>query len=177
MRLIIIGIVVVAMRENRGKIEIRLAALEEAGSISWVLHEAFVEYKALYTKGGFAATTPTTEQVAARMREGPVWVAVREGAIIGTGSAVSRGESLYIRGMAVLPAARGHGVGEALLKQIESYAREHGHRRLALSTTPFLNRAIRLYERAGFKASNDGPQDLFGTPLFTMVKALGSAEE
>ncbi|MBC7909661.1 MAG: GNAT family N-acetyltransferase, partial [Pyrinomonadaceae bacterium] len=81
-------------------------------------------------------------------------------------------EALYIRGMAALPLARGQGIGELLLKHVESFAREHGHERLTLSTTPFLDRAIRLYERAGFLRSDDGPHDLFGTPLFTMAKVL-----
>ncbi len=106
------------------------------------------------------------------MGEGPVWVAVRNDAIVGTASAVPQGEALYIRGMAVLPAARGHKVGELLLKQIESYAAAHGYKSLFLSTTPFLARAIRLYERFGFCRSSDGPHNLFGTPLFTMVKTL-----
>jgi GNAT superfamily N-acetyltransferase len=106
------------------------------------------------------------------MGEGPVWVAVRDGAVVGTVSVVPRGESLYLRGMAVLPAARGRGLGEALLSRVEEFAAAHGYERLWLSTTPFLSRAIRLYERAGFRRSDDGPHELFGTPLFTMEKAL-----
>ena len=52
-----------------------------------------------------------TDQVLARMQEGPVWVALREGAVLGTVAAVVKGESVYIRGMAVLPSARGSGAG------------------------------------------------------------------
>jgi len=71
-----------------------------------VLLEAFVEYKALYTDQGLAATTPASEEVLARLQEGPVWAAVSEGEIVGTASAVLKSESLHIRGMAVLPVAR-----------------------------------------------------------------------
>ena len=74
--------------------------------------------------------------------------------------------------MAVLPAARGQRVGELLLKQVEDFAIAHGCRRLFLSTTPFLSRAIRLYERFGFRRTEEGPGDLFGTPLYTMEKML-----
>ena len=77
--------------------------------------------------------------------------------------------------MAVLPAARGHKVGELILNQIESYAAARGYKSLWLSTTPFLARAIRLYEHFGYRRSSEGPHDLFGTPLFTMVKVLGSS--
>jgi GNAT superfamily N-acetyltransferase len=110
-----------------------------------------------------------------RIDEGPVWVALRDGAIVGTVSALPKGEALYVRSMAVLPTARGHGIGELLLERVESFALEHGYKRLFLSTTPFLDRAIRLYEHWGFRRSDEGPHDLFGTPLFTMVKTLEPA--
>ena len=99
-------------------------------------------------------------------------MAVRDDALLGTVSVVDRGDHLYIRGMAVLPQARGLGLGALLLKTIDDFARVQGHRRLTLSTTPFLSQAIKLYERHGFQRTSDGPHDLHGTPLFTMVKDL-----
>src|SRR3954452_14518961 len=155
---------------DNSELEVRLASLAEAALIATVLHEAFIEYQPLYTPAAFAATTPSVERVEARMSEGPIWVALLDGAIAGTVSAAARGEGLYVRGMAVLPQARGHLIGELLLGAIDAYAMAHGYTRLFLSTTPFLARAIRLYERWGFHRSNEGPHDLFGTPLFTMVK-------
>lgn len=154
-------------------IEIRMSVTEEASAIAAVLSESFVEYKAFYTEAGFAATTPTPDQLRKRMNEGPVWVALQNDVVVGTASAVPRIEDLYIRGMAVVPAARGCKVGELILKEIVNYACGHGYKSLSLSTTPFLSRAIRLYEHFGFQRSSEGPHDLFGTPLFTMVKDLG----
>lgn len=154
------------------QVQIRLAQPDDAAAIAVVLYQSFVEYKALYTDEGFAATTPGKEQIETRMREGPVWVAACDGTMVGTVSAVARGGAVYIRGMAVWPAARGFGAGSALLKQVESWAAVEGATRLFLSTTPFLNSAIRLYERFGFERTNDGPLDLCATPLFTMAKSL-----
>jgi ribosomal protein S18 acetylase RimI-like enzyme len=74
--------------------------------------------------------------------------------------------------MAVLPRARGKKIGWSLLKAVEHFARRQNCRRMFLSTTPFLHRAIRLYERFGFRRGAEGPHELFGTPLFTMVKRL-----
>lgn len=157
---------------NNPNIQIRAAVPDDAPLISAVLYESFVEYKPSYTPEGFAATTPTTDQIKSRMNEGPVWVVLRDQAIVGTASAVLQGESLYVRGMAVLPNARGQKIGELLLAHLESFASARGFRRLFLSTTPFLSSAIRLYERFGFQRNGEGPHDLFGTPLFTMEKSL-----
>jgi GNAT superfamily N-acetyltransferase len=149
-----------------------MAGPEDAPVIAAVLHASFLEFKSVYTQGGFAATTPGAEQVLARMREGPVWVALHEGVVMGTVAAVVKDESVYVRGMAVLPAARGSGAGTALLQQVEGWSAGQRCGRIFLSTTPFLNSAIRLYERFGFRRTNDGLHDLFGTPLFTMEKTL-----
>ena len=152
---------------------LRMATPADADSVASVLSESFAEYEPLYTPEGYAATTPTAEQIRARWEEGPVWVAVGDvGVVVGTVSAVPRGEELYVRSMAVVPSARGWRVGESLLARVEEFARAHGHARLTLTTTPFLSRAIRLYERAGFRPSGRGPLELFGTPLFEMSKDL-----
>jgi GNAT superfamily N-acetyltransferase len=74
--------------------------------------------------------------------------------------------------MAVLPGMRGLGVGRRLLEEVEAFAAAVGRKQLILSTTTFLDRAIHLYESIGFCATDDGPDDLFGTPLVTMKKTL-----
>ncbi len=156
------------------QLEVRLAGPGDAAVIAAVLHQSFLEFRPLYTDGGFAATALGEEQILVRMREGPAWVALREGVVVGTVAAVVKGQSVYVRGMAVLPAARGCGAGTALLLSVEAWASRQGCGRLFLSTTPFLNSAIRLYEHAGFRRADDGLHDLFGTPLFTMEKLLRS---
>ncbi len=87
-------------------IQIRMAAPADAPSISAVLRETVAEYRASYTDEAFAAAAPASEQIQSRMNEGPIWVAVRETAIM------------------------------------------------------------------GFKRSDEGPHDLYGTPLFTMEKKI-----
>jgi GNAT superfamily N-acetyltransferase len=159
-----------------GSMQIRRATHEDAALIASVLLESFIEYRDSYTPEAFAATTPKSDEVRSRMTEGPVWVALFDGAVVGTVAGVARGEDLYVRGMAVLPQGRGRGTGELLLRQVEDYALLRGYERLILSTTPFLHRAIRLYERYGFRCDEEGPHDLLGTPLFTMVKSLRRAK-
>ncbi len=158
------------------EIQIRQAELSDVAAVAKILYDSFMEFEPLYTRGGFEATTPPAEQVLVRMQEGPVWLALRESAVLGTVAAVAQGESVYMRGMAVLSAVRGLGVGVRLLEVVENWALRQGAARVYLSTTPFLHAAIRLYEKNGFQRMQTGPQDLFGTPLFTMEKKISSPQ-
>ena len=153
-------------------IELRIAKPEDAGAVASVLESAFAEYRSFYSEAGFAATAITKDQVEARMNEGPMWVAVDGDVIIGTVAAVSNGEALHVRGMGIVPAARGRKIGELLLTHVAEFARAQQHTRMILNTTPFLAQAISLYERFGFERTDEGPLDLFGTPLFSMTKEL-----
>lgn len=55
-----------------------------------------------------------------------------------------------IKRMYVAPAARGKGVGGAILRALEAEARRLGFTRLVLETGPRQPEAIACYERAGF---------------------------
>ncbi|HJZ81517.1 MAG TPA: GNAT family N-acetyltransferase [Pyrinomonadaceae bacterium] len=160
------------LKTGQPSIVIRKAVADDAPAIVSLLYESFLEYRALYTVAGYAATAITRAEVIDRMREGPVFVITMDGTIVGTVAIVQKGDSLYVRGMAVHPSARGRRIGDRLLTYVEDFAVSHEIGRLFLSTTPFLSRAIRLYERFGFRRIDEGPQDLFGTPLFTLEKLI-----
>jgi len=157
---------------DSSEVQIRAGVPKDAAAIALLLFASFSEYKSLYTDEGFAATTPGHDQILKRMSEGPLWVATINDEMVGTVSVVQQDEEIYIRGMAVLPTMRGKRIGELLLEQVENWAGAHC-KRLFLSTTPFLTSAIRLYERVGFRRTDCGPHDIFGTPLFTMEKRPG----
>ncbi len=151
---------------------IRRATEGDAPSVASVLHDAFAEVDRLYTRAGYAATTLPIEHIRARLAEGPTWVAEDEGHIVGTVAAVHTDDGVYVRSMAVRPAARGKHVGRALMLQLELFAVSTDASRMYLSTTPFLFAAIRLYESLGFRRTGEPPDELFGTPLVTMAKPL-----
>ncbi len=142
----------------------------DAEAIAFILAEVFAAYESLYTKKAYAATTPTNDVIKARFAIGQTWIVLLNCETVGTVSAVPRSADLYIRSMAILPKARGKKIGERLLETIENFAVENHYKRLTLSTTPFLDRAIRLYENFGFVRNGAG--ELFGTPLITMSKEL-----
>jgi ribosomal protein S18 acetylase RimI-like enzyme len=151
-------------------VAIACAGLEDAPLIAGILLAAFREFRPLYTEAAFAATTLGVDAIRCRMREGPVWIATVADHAVGTLAAVARGPALYVRSMAVAPQARRQGIAERLLEHVERYASERRFAALTLSTTPFLDAAIALYERFGF--TRTGCDDLCGTPLITMEKRL-----
>jgi GNAT superfamily N-acetyltransferase len=165
------------MRDNHledawAGIEIRTATAADAPAIEAVLSESFEEYKPRYTNAAFEATIPGRETILRRMEEGPTWVAVSEGEVVGTISAFPKGSVLCLRGLAVPPAERGKALGRLLLVHVARYAFHNGYRRMTLMTTPFLTRANREYEHFGFKRSKEGPREIHGTPFYTMTKRL-----
>lgn len=99
--------------------------------------------------------------VASRDRDGEVWVATdEEGRILGgvtfvaPGSPlceISRGDEAEMRCLAVDPAARGAGVGEALTRLVVGRAREEGCGALVLCSSTRMLAAHRLYARLGFQ--------------------------
>ena len=156
-------------------VHIQRASEADARAIASVLRQAFAEFEPLYTTRAFAATVLGTDGVSARLQEGPAWIATCQGHLAGTAAAVRKSTGIYVRGMAVVPAARGFGIGRRLLTEAESFAQVSGAGRLFLSTTPFLIGAIRLYQKFGFQPTGEKPHDLFGTPLVTMEKRLDGA--
>jgi predicted thioesterase/ribosomal protein S18 acetylase RimI-like enzyme len=97
---------------------------------------------------------------ARRDREAELWVAERDGEILGTvtltpeGSAwretAQQGEGEF-RMLAVSPAARRQGVGETLTQLVIDRFRELGAHAVVLSSLDEMTAAHRVYERLGFR--------------------------
>ncbi len=158
--------------EEETEIRIRRARISDAASISSVMYNSFIEYKSFYTNKAFHMTCPTREQVLERMKVGPLWVVSLDNKIVGTVSVVGSVEGLHVRGMAVLPEARGQGIGWLLLEEIQKYAAKKGFQRLLLGTTPFLLRAINLYRNFGFRRCSQELIEYYGTKIFIMEKNI-----
>lgn len=152
---------------------VRLATAGEAAAVHRVLLAAFDPLRDQYTVAGFEATVLDPARVAGRMSAGPIWLAIAAGTPVGTFGTRDDSRGHYLRGMAVVPEARGQGVGGALLAEVLRHVDSHPAPRTWLYTTPFLEAATALYLGAGFvRFDEDPPANLYGTPLIGMQRSV-----
>ena len=118
----------------------------------------------VYLDAGFVAAghpyEPVLKDAAGRARKAELLVAVDGDRVVGSVTFAAGGspyadtaegpDEADFRMLVVDPAARGRGVGEALVRACAARARDTGARVLRLSTQPDMHAARRLYERLGF---------------------------
>jgi GNAT superfamily N-acetyltransferase len=152
---------------------IRRAGLQDAEGILDCLRAAFEPYRESYTPPAFADTVLSAETIRQRMADMSLFVAVGPtGEIVGTvGGKVAGADEGHIRGMAVRPDHLGVGTGQGLLEAVETELRRRGCSRISLDTTEPLGRAVRFYERNGYRPSGV-VRDFFGMRLLEYVKTL-----
>lgn len=83
--------------------------------------------------------------------------------------------SPIVRLLAVHPAARGHGVAQALLKESLQYAKAKGADYLYLHSGEIMHKAIRLYEWLGFK--RDTSKEFFNKDVLVKCYRFDLHEE
>ncbi len=152
---------------------IRRATSGDAEGIVDCLRLAFEPYRGDYTAAAFADTVLTRDTVYQRLTTMVLFVAsMADGKIVGTVACkvLHAGEG-HIRGMAARPGWQGCGVAQQLLEAAESELRARNCSRITLDTTAPLSRAIRFYERNGFRPSGI-VTDFYGMPLFEYVKTV-----
>jgi N-acetylglutamate synthase-like GNAT family acetyltransferase len=150
---------------------IRKASNADAAGILQCLAEAFEPYRESYTVAGFLDTILTPETLEQRLKSMTILVAVtHQGMVVGTVAySVLDREEGHLRGMAVRSSWHGTGLAQQLLDRAESELRAIKCSRISLDTTAPLLRAMRFYERNGFRRSGK-TGDFFGMPLFEYVK-------
>jgi ribosomal protein S18 acetylase RimI-like enzyme len=160
-------------------LEIRLARPDE---LAWIGDLT----AAIYVAAGYISPDSTymaqLRDAASRAREAELLVVVQDGEPTGTVTYCPHGSSwaqltaageAEFRMLAVVPAARGLGLGDALVRHCITRARESGCVTLRLSTEPVMHAAHRIYRRLGFTRTPERdwePQP--GTRLLTYALTL-----
>jgi GNAT superfamily N-acetyltransferase len=168
------------MRETRHDIgaAVRIADRREAGRIGELVVAAWHELRDEIPPAIFGVYVEESADVAARWDEAEVLVAEVDGEIAGTvtyyadagreGLGFPAGWAGF-RTLAVDPARRGRGIGQALLAACIERARAAGVPTLAIHTSAVMRAACRLYEQAGFRRAPE--YDVTG------ASALGLSED
>lgn len=142
------------------------------GELGWMIHRQGLLYNRQFGwNGEFEALIAGIYSAFERAPETPpkrLWVAEQNGGIVGSifvqpsdgvpGSAQLR--MLYVE-----PAARGQGVGGALVAQAVAFARDGGYERMRLWTHTIQEAARRVYACAGFAVVETMPEENFGKTL------------
>jgi ribosomal protein S18 acetylase RimI-like enzyme len=151
---------------------VRRATPHDAKSIQRCLATAFASFRGVYTPEAFADTVPSAAGVRQRLSTMCLFVAECDDDVIGTIACQKLNQAEgYVRGMAVLPDWQGSPVAAALLAAAEAEMRQQGCTHLTLDTMEPLQRAIRFYQKHGFRQCGR-VTDFFGMRLHEYVKVL-----
>lgn len=140
------------------------------GDIGWII----AEHGAVYTReygwdGSFEALVA---EIAAQFikaydpaRE-RCWIADIDGAPVGSVVlARASDEVAKLRLLIVSEHARGLGIGEALVRECITFARQAGYKTITLWTQSILTGARKIYRANGFRLTHSEPHHLFGVDL------------
>jgi GNAT superfamily N-acetyltransferase len=83
---------------------------------------------------------------------GMVFFALLDGAVVGTCALIRHNEGLFeLSKMAVADSQQGKGIGTQLLSHLIEWAQSQSVQKLFVETNTVLERAVRLYQRVGFR--------------------------
>jgi GNAT superfamily N-acetyltransferase len=142
-------------------IRIRDARDDERAAIRELTLAAYAEFATIMTPSAWAGLEQSLLAALAEDVAAERVVAEQDGRLVGSvmlsppaadayGGALARNDWTEVRRLAVAPAARGQGVGTALMHECIRRARQAGAIALGLHTSDSLQVAIHMYEQMGF---------------------------
>jgi len=102
-----------------------------------------------------------------------IWIVEAEGRRVGSLVLLDRGSAAQLRYFILRPEVRGQGLGSQLMTTFLAFARAKGYTSVYLWTTEERAIAVNLYERFGFRLTEENPSDSFGKPLVERKYELG----
>lgn len=150
---------------------VRPAIPEEADAILRLTQDAFAAHRAVLDppSGVFRETTADVEQA---MIEGTVYVALRDGALVGVARVHPLDDpcALYCGRLAVAPAAQGSGIGSALMDAMERHAREAGYPAAVVGVRTQLPHNRRFFEQRGYRVYAEHSHSGYAHPTYVRLR-------
>lgn len=144
------------LRSPDAGLRIRPIRPQDDAAVAAIIRSVMPEFGA--TGCGFAIADPEVDWMSrayAAPRCAYFVVEDADGSVLGGGGVAplegGDADTCELRKMYFLPAARGRGVGAALMRRCLDAARAFGFRRCYLETLTGMDAAMRLYERSGFR--------------------------
>lgn len=141
------------MSEN---LVIRAARDDELDIVASMMVDAYAEYAARMSPDAWSPFAQDIANVRARLDDGQLLVAERDGQIVGSITLFRRWrgaqqDAAAVRLLAVTPGHRGLGIGRALMEYCIATARQDGKQRVVLTATQEMEHVRELTERLGFR--------------------------
>jgi DNA-binding MarR family transcriptional regulator/GNAT superfamily N-acetyltransferase len=142
------------------------------GDLGWMIHRQGILYNRQF--GWDIGFESLIAGIYNEFQEAPadpprnLWVAEQNGSIVVSifvMPSAGHAASAQLRMLYVEPAARGQGVGTALVAQAVSFARDNGYARMRLWTHTIQEAARRVYAAAGFTIVETIPEHNFGKDM------------
>ena len=155
---------------------IRTIEPEDNQALALVVRNTLAEFGA--NKPGTVYFDPTTD-VLYEIFQKPrsiYYVVLKGDKIIGGGGIYPTdglpGDTCELVKMYLLPEARGLGLGRLLIEKCLQFAKEAGYKNVYLETMPELKKALKVYEKMGFKylPGPMGNSGHFGCELWMMIQ-------
>ncbi|MFW9794311.1 MAG: GNAT family N-acetyltransferase [Candidatus Thorarchaeota archaeon] len=150
---------------------IRSAVTGDAASISSLYSRVWSEYSDRFPKELLESRTPSPDEMVTWLHTDTYFVAETPKGIVGVVGCIFNHGTCYLTHMVVDSEHRRHGIGQALVDIVIETARKKNAMKVWLNTVPFLEEAITLYEKNGFKKCAFLRKHLWGldVELFELV--------
>lgn len=153
---------------------IRQATPADAPALARLIRAAFAEYRGQLDPPSGAHRENAETLSALLDREHAFVAAAADGTLLGCVFYDVKRDALYLHRLAVLPQARGQGIGAALVAAVEKTAHSAARAWVTLNVRIALPENRRYYERLGYSVAGSGAHQGYSSPTFwSMRKRLG----
>ena len=133
---------------------IRLAVAHDLMAVQALVNAAYAPYIPRLGR----APGPMTDDYAASIARGEVYLIETDGMLAGLVVLIAEPDALLLDNIAVAPAAQGQKIGRRLMAFAEQMARQRGLSRLRLYTNELMTENIAWYMRLGFRETHRGTE-------------------